>query len=82
MTFAQYVTGIVDIINLVVVPVIFALAFVAFLWGVLNAYFLSGDDESKRAQGHQFILWGIIGMVVLVSVWGLVNILLSTLGLN
>jgi heme/copper-type cytochrome/quinol oxidase subunit 4 len=85
MTFKDFVgsgsSGLIGIINTVVVPIIFALAFIVFLWGVVNYYFLSGDDEGKRSEGHQFILWGIIGMVVLVSVWGLVNMLLSTLGL-
>ena len=28
-----------------------------------------------------WLLWGVLGMVVLVSVWGLVNLLLSTLGI-
>ena len=87
MTFAQLVgngsTGIVGIINTVIVPVIFALAFVVFLWGVVRYFFINnGGDEGKIAEGKQFVLWGILGMVVLFSVWGLVNLLLSTLGLN
>jgi hypothetical protein len=82
MTFKDYVTGIIDLLNTVVVPVIFALAFLVFAWGVLNYFFFSGSDESKRATGRQFILWGIIGIVVLFSVWGLVALALSTLGLT
>ncbi len=38
-------------------------------------------DETKRAEGRQFVLWGILGLVVLFSVWALVNILLSTFGI-
>ncbi len=85
MTFAQFVgggpTGIIGIMNLVIVPIIFALAFLVFLWGVMNYFFIHSDDEGKRAEGRQFILWGIIGMAVLFSVWGFVNLLLSTLGI-
>lgn len=73
--------GVVGLLNTVVVPVIFTLAFAAFIWGVVNYFFLHGSDEGKRAEGRQFIIWGIIGMVVLFSVWGFVNILLSTLGI-
>ena len=85
MTFAQYVgsgnTGIIGLLNTVVVPVIFALAFLAFVWGVLKYYLFNGDDEAKRAEGRAFVLWGLLGMVLLFSVWGFVNLLLSTLGI-
>ena len=85
MTFKDFIgnssSGIVGALNTVVVPVIFAFAFAAFVWGVLNYFFLHGGDEAKRAEGRQFVLWGILGMVVLFSVWGFVNIMLSTLGI-
>ena len=74
-------TGIVGAINTVVVPVIFAFAFAAFVWGVMSYFFIHGNEEGKREEGRKFILWGVIGMVVLFSVWGFVNILLSTLGI-
>ncbi len=85
MTFAQFVgsgsTGIIGLLNTVVVPVIFALAFLVFIYGVVKYLFISGGEETKRTEGRNFMLWGIIGMVVLFSVWGLVSILLSTLGI-
>ena len=81
MTFANWVNGIIGALNTIVVPIIFALAFISFLWGVVNYFFLHPGDESKRAEGRQFVLWGLLGMVVLFSVWGVVNILLSTLGI-
>lgn len=85
MTFAQFIgdgtSGIIGVLNLVVVPVIFSLAFAAFVWGVVKYFFLHGGEETKRAEGRVFILWGVIGLVVLFSVWGFVNILLSTLGI-
>ena len=84
MTFAQYVgdgsSGIIGILNTVIVPIIFAFAFFAFVWGAVNYFFFHSDDETKRAEGRQFIFWGILGMAVLFSVWGFVNLLLSTLG--
>lgn len=74
-------TGIVGLLNVVVVPVIFALAFLVFVWGIVNYFFLHGDDETQRDEGRKFVLWGLIGMIVLFSVWGFVNIMLSTLGI-
>lgn len=88
MTFAQLVgvpggsTGIIGVLNVVVVPVIITLAFVVFISGVIRYFFINGDEEGSRAQGREFVMWGLIGMVVLFSVWGLVNIVLSTLGIS
>jgi len=85
MTFAQFVgnssTGIIGALNTVVVPIIFTLASLTFVWGVVNYFFLHGSDEGRREEGRQFILWGIIGLAVLFSVWGFVNLMLSTLGI-
>lgn len=86
MTFAQFVgsgsTGIIGAINTIVVPVILALAFGVFIFGVVKYFIFHGDDEGNRAEGRQFILWGVLGMVVLFSVWGLVNMLLFTLNIK
>lgn len=85
MTFAQFVgsgnTGILGLFNTVVVPVIFALALLVFIWGLVQYFFIHGGEDTKRAEGRQFALWGILGLVVLFSVWSLVNLLLSTLGI-
>lgn len=85
MTFAQFVgggsTGIIGVINTVIVPIIIALAFLVFFWGVFKYLFWHGDNEEKRAEGRYFILWGVIGLVLIFSIWGIVNILLSTLGI-
>lgn len=85
MTFAQFVgggtQGLIGAINTVIVPVIFALAFAAFIWGLVKHFFIHGSEEKSREDGRSFILWGLIGMVVLFSVWGFVNLMLSTLGI-
>lgn len=85
MTFAQFIgngsTGIIGAVNAVVVPVIFSLSFAAFVWGMVKYFFLHGGEEKSREEGRSFILWGLLGLAMLFSVWGFVNILLSTLGI-
>ena len=79
MSFRIWVEGLVAGINQVVVPLLVACAFVAIVWGIVNYFFLHGDNAEKRAAGKSFVLWGILGMVLIFSVWGVVNLLLSTL---
>ena len=73
--------NIVYIINSVLVPLIFAIAFIVFLYGVTKTYILSTGDTAGIDEGHKLILWGIIGFVVMVSIWGLVNVVANTFGL-
>ena len=69
------------IINDILVPVLFALAFIVFLYGIAKTYIFSVGDEGGVKEGHQLILWGIIGFVVMISLWGLVNVVANTFGL-
>lgn len=69
------------IINKSVIPLIFALALAMFVWGVVQ-FVINSDEEAKKEKGKQFMLWGIIALTVMISVWGLVNILGDTFGVN
>jgi len=70
-----------DILGNYVIPVLFAIALVVFLWGVVQ-YITAGGDEEKRKSGKQTMIWGIVGLFVMVAVWGLVNLLWYTLDLD
>lgn len=61
-----------------VLYIIYALAFLLFLFGAFRYFFAQQSDE-KRSEGKKFMLWGIIGIVVMFIVWGLVAILLGVL---
>jgi len=81
-TFAALVGYVTCLLARGVIPFLFALALVVFIWGVIQFFFLNADEEAKRSQGKQFIIWGIIALAVMVSVWGLVRTLGSTFGIN
>lgn len=67
------------IINSILVPVLFAISFIVFLYGIAKTYIFSHGEEA--AEGHKIILWGVIGFAAMVSIWGLVNVVASTFGL-
>ena len=64
-----------------VVPILIGLAVIAFLWGVLLFVFRAGDPDARKT-GQSFMLWAVIGIVVMVSVWGLVYFVQATFGLG
>lgn len=81
-TINEIAQGILNLINDVLVPLVFALAFAFFLYGVFKYFFLGAADEKKRAEGRQFVMWAIIAFAVMVSVWGLVRVLAGTFSLD
>jgi len=62
-------------------PLLILAALVLFLYGIVKTYFFK-SDETSRAEGQKFVLNGIVALFVMVSVWGLVNILRGTFDLD
>ena len=63
------------------IPILFAVAIAAFVWGVIQFFIFGADEESKREKGRQFIVWGLVALAVMLSVLGLVRILGNTFGI-
>lgn len=61
-------------------PFIIALTVLTFIWGILQL--VRGGSEDARKQGRQIITFGIVALFVMVSIWGLVNILVESFTLN
>ena len=69
-----------DIVN-IVSPVLMSVAVAVFLYGVVKYIIAAGDaDKEKTARGY--IIYGIIGLFVMVAFWGLVTVLSDTFNLG
>lgn len=59
----------------------FIVAFVIFIWGL--AEFIRGaNNPEARKKGQDHMIWGIVGLVIMVGVYGIINILINTFGLG
>lgn len=70
---------VINVINNIIVPVLFAVAFIVFLWGAFQTFIIGANSTDVKEKGKNLMLWGLIGFFVMVSVWGLVNILTGTI---
>ncbi len=62
-------------------PLVLAAALLVFIWGVIK-YVIAAGDSNEREEGRKFMLYGIIGLFVMVSIWGLVSVLINTFNLD
>ena len=56
----------------VVITIVFVLAIVVFGWGVVKYITAAGNPE-KEKEARSFLWWGVVGIFVLASVFGLVQ---------
>lgn len=60
-----------------VIGLLFAVATAFFLYGVVQ-FLMNADNQEKQDKGKSFMVWGIVALAVMFSVWGLVGVLQNT----
>ncbi len=74
----------IRIVDVIVTPIIEALFLVAvfmFILGV-SKIIMNGTDASVREEGQKTIMWSVVGMFIMVSVYGIIRLIANTLGLS
>lgn len=77
----RFVAKVNDIILFPFIALLMGIAFLVFLWGCAQ-YIMNADSDSARAEGKQHILYGIIGLLIMVSAFALIKIGVATFGLT
>lgn len=59
----------------------FGVAMVVFLYGVFE-YVSQSAESDARVKGRQHMIYGIIGLVIMISAFGIVRIVIGTFGIS
>jgi hypothetical protein len=78
---ASFVDKLNDVIIYPTIILLSAIALLIFIWGVAE-YFMNADNDMARQTGVQHMTWGIIGLVIMVSAFTILQIVVSTFGLG
>ncbi len=78
-TVNSLVTKITDNIVSPIVVVLFTVAFLVFVWGMFEMI-SHAEDSKARETGQQAILWSVVGTVIMVSVYGIIRLIASSVG--
>jgi uncharacterized membrane protein len=56
------------------IPILIALAFLVFVWGLISFILASGDEAAKE-EGKRRMIWGVIALFVITAIWGILALL-------
>ncbi len=80
MDFADLVNKFTDL-GLALIPLLGVVAFLVFIIGV-GRFIRSTDNEAELKKSKQTLIWGVIGLFVLFSIWGIVAFIRGEFGLS
>lgn len=79
-TVGSVLSTIKNILDLLI-PIFITLAVLYFFWG-LGQYILNSNDSEKKEEGRNIMIWGILALFVMVSVWGIIGVISNTFGIG
>lgn len=76
MTLAGFINNLIGIVNSLL-PILGGLAVVFFFWGLIRYIYNSGD-AGGRSEGRDAIIWGLVGLFIIFTLWGILTFLQET----
>ena len=70
-----------EVIVYPLITLMMTIALVVFLWGSFQ-FITNAGNPGKREEGRKHILWGIVGMLIMVSAYAILTIAAGTFGLD
>ena len=76
-----FVGKVVDLIINPFIVLLFTAALFLFFLGMVQ-FILGASDETKRHMGKRHMVWGVIGLFIMVGVFGIMAVLLRPFGIT
>lgn len=78
-TFGSILGTVGGLIN-TIIPILIAAGLAYFIYGVVK--FIMSKDGDEKGTARKIMINGVIGLFVIVSVWGLIGVIQSTFGIG
>jgi hypothetical protein len=76
----QFVSALGGIVA-TLLPILIIVALLIFFWGLIK-YIWSANDPAKASEGKSIMIYGVIALFIMVSIWGVVGFLGTALGID
>jgi len=77
----SFVSNVNKLIINPLILLLFGLAVVYFLYGVFE-FISNGENEEKKTTGKSHMIWGIIGIVIMMGVFTILNMIIKTFNIE
>jgi heme/copper-type cytochrome/quinol oxidase subunit 2 len=64
-----------------IIPFLASLAFLYFVWGVAR-FISSSGNEKEVGDSKKILIWGTVGLFVMLSLWGIISFMRTEAGLD
>lgn len=64
-----------------IIQLMFLIALVVFIWGVFS-YVKGSDSDGERETGRRHMIWGIFGIFIMISAYGIINVIIGTFAID
>ncbi len=78
--FTNIVTSLGKIVN-ALIPIAVSLALLVFIWG-LAQFILASGDEGAKDEGKRRMIWGVVALFCIVSIWGIIAVMQNIFGVT
>lgn len=79
---ANFGNDIVEFITNILTPLVFGVALLLFIYGAFLYFIYDSEDDESRKKGREYMLWAFIALVLMVTVWGITNLIAGGLGFD
>lgn len=81
LTITPFLNRVNDIVINPLILLVFAVAFLSFFFGLFQ-FIQSSSEGEARELGKRRIAYGLIGMLIMFSVYGIIRVVLGTFGIS
>jgi hypothetical protein len=82
MGIQDFILDVVSFLNSSIVPFLFAIAFLVFVWNAVRYFVIGGSNETEQEKARSLATWGLAAFIIMVSLWGIVNMFVSGFGIG
>jgi len=68
--------------NTVLIPFILGIGFLVFVWGMFQYFIAGGANEESKEKGKSLMIYAILGFLLIIVFWGIINLLAQSSGLQ
>ncbi len=74
--------NIIEVLGSVVIPFLWGIAFLMFVWNAVRYFVIEGHSEDGREKAKSLMIWGVTAFVFVSIFWGIINMLTQSSGLT